>query len=78
MDGIHAANIELSEKVKQLEHSYNSLKNSTSLMLATMPDIQGQRPTKAKVLEESISDGATTEQNHSVLGKSIRWIVLVR
>ncbi|OAD52916.1 hypothetical protein WN48_11162 [Eufriesea mexicana] len=63
---IRAANVELSEKVKQLEHSYNSLKNSTSLMLATVPDIQGQSPTKAKVLEESVSDDTTTEQNHSV------------
>ncbi|CAK9811460.1 EF-hand calcium-binding domain-containing protein 14 [Anthophora plagiata] len=64
---IYAANTKLNEKVKQLEQSYDSLKNSTNLMLATLPDIQSQKVAKAKVLEESISDDATTEQDHSVL-----------
>ncbi|CAK9800998.1 hypothetical protein ANTQUA_LOCUS2660 [Anthophora quadrimaculata] len=64
---IHAANAKLNEKVKQLEQSYDSLKNSTNLMLATLPDIQSQKMAKAKVLKESISDDATTEQDQSVL-----------
>ncbi|CAK9823641.1 EF-hand calcium-binding domain-containing protein 14 [Anthophora retusa] len=64
---IYAANAKLNEKVKQLEQSYDSLKNSTNLMLATLPDIQSQKMAKEKVLEESINDDATTEQDHSVL-----------
>ncbi|XP_017892251.1 uncharacterized protein LOC108632297 [Ceratina calcarata] len=61
---IHAANIELSEKVKQLEQSYDSLKNSTSVMLASIPD--AQRLDKTKISEESQSDYATTERDRNI------------
>ncbi|CAD1468782.1 unnamed protein product, partial [Heterotrigona itama] len=61
---VHASNTELSEKVKQLEQSYGSLKNSTSLMLAMIPN-QVQKLTKTKVLEKPVSEDATTEQDRS-------------
>ncbi|XP_076762124.1 uncharacterized protein LOC143430043 isoform X2 [Xylocopa sonorina] len=64
---IHSVNTELSEKVKQLEQSYESLKNSTSTILAVIPDIQGQRLAKAKLSEEAIGDDVITEQDHSAL-----------
>lgn len=71
MNGILTANIDLREKVKQLEQSYDSLKNSTNLMLAAIPDIQSQRlDIKTKAFEESIGNDATTEKDHR-LGKSI-------
>lgn len=62
---VHASNAELSEKMKQLEQSYGSLKNSTSLMLTMIPN-QVQKLTKTKVLEEPVSEDATTEQDRSV------------
>ncbi|CAL7938859.1 unnamed protein product [Xylocopa violacea] len=62
---IHSVNTELSEKVKQLEQSYESLKNSTSTILAVMPDVQGQRLAKAKLSEESVGDDVITEQDHN-------------
>ncbi|XP_060829211.1 uncharacterized protein LOC132914262 isoform X1 [Bombus pascuorum] len=64
---IHTVNDEISKKMKQLEQSYDSLKNSTSLILAAIPDMQTQRLIKTKILEESIGDVATTEQDRSVL-----------
>lgn len=72
MNGILTANIDLREKVKQLEQSYDSLKNSTNLMLAAIPDIQSQKlDIKTKAFEESIGNDVTTEKDHR-LGKSIR------
>lgn len=65
MNEIHVANTELGERVKQLEQSYAGLKNSTSVMLASIPDIQ--RPGKTKISEESQSDYATTERNRDIL-----------
>ncbi|XP_076625841.1 uncharacterized protein LOC143344085 isoform X1 [Colletes latitarsis] len=62
---IHAANAELNDRMKQLEKSYGNLKNSTSVMLAAIPEIQGQKLNKAKGLEESIDGDATTEQDRS-------------
>lgn len=59
---------ELTEKLKQLENSYNALRNSTSLMLAAIPDIQNQQDVnKGKVIGESVNTDATTEREHSSL-----------
>lgn len=76
MKEIHTANDEISKKMRQLEQSYDSLKNSTSLILAAIPDIQTQRLIKTKILEESIGDVATTKQDRSVLGKLFLSTVL--
>ncbi|XP_006607458.1 uncharacterized protein LOC102678326 [Apis dorsata] len=68
VNGILTANIDLREKVKQLEQSYDSLKNSTNLMLATIPDIQNQRlDIKTKAFEESIGNDVTTEKDHRLV-----------
>ncbi|XP_043512211.1 uncharacterized protein LOC122529820 isoform X1 [Frieseomelitta varia] len=67
---VHASNAELGEKVKQLEQSYGSLKNSTSLMLAMIPN-QVQKLTKMKVLEEPVSEDVTTEQDRSVSDETL-------
>lgn len=68
VNGILTANIDLREKVKQLEQSYDSLKNSTNLMLAAIPDIQSQRlDIKTKTFEESIGNDATTEKDHRLV-----------
>ncbi|XP_003693281.1 uncharacterized protein LOC100863018 [Apis florea] len=68
VNGILTANIDLREKVKQLEQSYDSLKNSTNLMLAAIPDIQSQRlDIKTKAFEESIGNDATTEKDHRLV-----------
>ncbi|XP_076231794.1 uncharacterized protein LOC143177622 isoform X2 [Calliopsis andreniformis] len=64
---IYSVNAGLNEKVKQLEQSYGTLKNSTNLMLAVMPEIQNQKLNKAKSLEQSVSEDITTEQNRNVL-----------
>lgn len=76
MSEIHAANAELTEKVKQLEQSYGSLKNSTGMMLATIPDIQSLKLAKAKILDDSFRGNLTTEQDRNVLGKSTKLIHL--
>ncbi|XP_043796803.1 uncharacterized protein LOC122717118 [Apis laboriosa] len=68
VNGILTTNIDLREKVKQLEQSYDSLKNSTNLMLAAIPDIQNQRlDIKTKAFEESIGNDATTEKDHRLV-----------
>ncbi|PBC26772.1 uncharacterized protein LOC107992612 [Apis cerana] len=68
VNGILTANIDLREKVKQLEQSYDSLKNSTNLMLAAIPDIQSQKlDIKTKAFEESIGNDATTEKDHRLV-----------
>ncbi|KOX71136.1 hypothetical protein WN51_04671 [Melipona quadrifasciata] len=67
---VHASNAELSEKMKQLEQSYGSLKNSTSLMLTMIPN-QVQKLIKTKVLEEPVSEDATTEQDRSVSDETL-------
>ncbi|XP_076681180.1 uncharacterized protein LOC143375691 isoform X2 [Andrena cerasifolii] len=64
---VHAANEQLNEKMKQLEQSYGTLRNSTNVMLAAAPDVQAQKVSRAKSLEESVGGDATTEQNHSAL-----------
>ncbi|XP_034181011.1 uncharacterized protein LOC117604718 isoform X2 [Osmia lignaria lignaria] len=58
---IYAANTELNKKVKQLEQSYGDLKNSTSIMLAAVPDSQSQK-LKEKVSEESSVGKVTTDR----------------
>lgn len=67
VNDIYAANTKLSEKMKQLEQSYGDLKNSTNIMVATMPEIHSQKLSKDKVLEKSFVGELTTEPDRSVL-----------
>lgn len=61
----------LSQKVKQLEQLYNTLRNSTSTMFATRSEIQnspGIDKEKSQIAE-SLNLDVTTEQDHSALGE---------
>ena len=69
---VRAASEQLNEKMKQLQQSYGTLRNSTNVMLAAAPDVQAEKLSRPNSLEESIKGDATTEQNHSELGKLTR------
>ncbi|XP_015429288.1 PREDICTED: uncharacterized protein LOC107186011 [Dufourea novaeangliae] len=64
---IYVVHADLNDRVKHLEQSYGTLRNSTSVMLAGIPDIQGPKPHNAKDLKESIVGDTTTEQIRSGL-----------
>ncbi|XP_011872023.1 PREDICTED: uncharacterized protein LOC105564328 isoform X2 [Vollenhovia emeryi] len=57
---IRTTDVELIGKLKQLEQSYNGLKNSSSLMLATVSEIQNQQHVNKFKLSES-NGNVTTE-----------------
>ncbi|XP_070154315.1 EF-hand calcium-binding domain-containing protein 14 isoform X2 [Polyergus mexicanus] len=58
---IRATDVELIGKFKQLEQSYNGLKNSTSIMFATVSEIQNQQQVNKIKLSEPLSSDITTE-----------------
>ncbi|XP_029157083.1 uncharacterized protein LOC114929658 isoform X3 [Nylanderia fulva] len=61
---IRATDVELINKFKQLEQSYNGLKNSTSIMFATLSEMETQRVSKVK-LPESLNSDVTTETDRA-------------
>ncbi|XP_076166126.1 uncharacterized protein LOC143146036 isoform X2 [Ptiloglossa arizonensis] len=67
VNNIHTVNTKLDDRIKQLEQSYGSLKNSTSVMLAAIPEIQDQKLNRAKSLKESIAGYTTTEENRNAI-----------
>lgn len=64
---IHATDVELISKLKRLEQSYNGLKNSTSIMFATVSKIQNQQQVSKK-LPELLNSDITTEANYDATG----------
>lgn len=58
---IRATDVELINKFKQLEQSYNGLKNSTSIMFATVSEMQNQQRVSKVKLPESLNNDVTTE-----------------
>ncbi|XP_012220408.1 EF-hand calcium-binding domain-containing protein 14 isoform X2 [Linepithema humile] len=58
---IRTTNVELINKFKQLEQSYNGLKNSTSIMFATVSEMQNQQQVNKIKLPESLMGDITTE-----------------
>nr|XP_033329634.1 uncharacterized protein LOC117222181 isoform X1 [Megalopta genalis]XP_033329635.1 uncharacterized protein LOC117222181 isoform X1 [Megalopta genalis] len=64
---IHTANADLSDKVKQLEQSHTTPRNSRSPMLGALRESPAQGPNKARSLKESIAGYVTTEQNRNGL-----------
>ncbi|XP_054010994.1 uncharacterized protein LOC128893780 isoform X2 [Hylaeus anthracinus] len=62
---IYAVNAQLNDRMKQLEQSYDTLKNSTSAMLAAIPGVQSQKLKRPKSLEGSIVGDVPIEQDHS-------------
>lgn len=62
---IRATDVELIGKFKQLEQSYNGLKNSTSIMFATVSEIQNQQQVSKIKLPEPLNSDITTETDRS-------------
>lgn len=65
---IHATDVELISKFKRLEQSYNGLKNSTSIMFATVSEIQNQQQVSKIKLPESLNSDITTEADRDPTG----------
>lgn len=69
MNEIRATDVELISKFKQLEQSYNGLKNSTSIMFATVSEMQNQQQvSKIKLGPESLNSDVTTETDRGATG----------
>lgn len=67
MSEIRTTDMELINKFKQLEQSYNGLKNSTSIMFATVSEIQNQQQVN-KIKPESLNGDMTTEMDRGATG----------
>lgn len=65
---IRATDVELINKFKQLEQSYNGLKNSTSIMFATVSEMQNQQRVSKIKLQESLNSDVTTETDRDATG----------
>ncbi|XP_011641698.1 uncharacterized protein LOC105430061 isoform X2 [Pogonomyrmex barbatus] len=61
MNEIRATDVDLINKFKQLEQSYVGLKNSTSIMFATVSEMQNQQQVNKIKLSESLNSDMTTE-----------------
>ncbi|XP_018367091.1 PREDICTED: uncharacterized protein LOC108763731 isoform X3 [Trachymyrmex cornetzi] len=62
MNEVRTTDVELIGKLKQLEQSYNGLKNFTNIIFTTVSEIQNQQQINKIKLPESLSD-VTTEIN---------------
>jgi len=65
---IRTTDVELINKFKQLEQSYNGLKNSTSIMFATVSEMQNQQQVNKIKLPESLNSDITTEADRGATG----------
>lgn len=68
MNEMRATDSELIGKLKQLEQTYKGLKNSTSIMFATVNDIQNQQQISKIKLTDSLSGDMTTEADRGATG----------
>lgn len=68
MNEIRTTDSELIGKFKQLEQTYKGLKNSTSIMFATVNDIQNQQQINKIKLTDSLTEDMTTETDHGATG----------
>lgn len=68
MNEIRTTHVELIGKFKQLEQTYNGLKNSTNIMFATVNDIQNQQQISKIKLSDSLSGDMTTEPIRNATG----------
>jgi len=67
MNEIRTTDAKLIGKFKQLEQSYNGLKNSTSIMFATVSEMQNQQQVNKIKLSEPLND-MTTETDRGATG----------
>lgn len=68
MNEVRTTDVELLGRLKQLEQSYNGLKNSTSIMFATVSEMQNQQQISKIRLTEPLSE-VTTETDRGALGE---------
>lgn len=72
MNEIRTTDVELLGKLKQLEQSYNGLKNSTSIMFATVSEMQNEQQVNRIKLPELLNGNMTTETDRGATGKIIQ------
>ncbi|KAG5315948.1 EFC14 protein, partial [Acromyrmex insinuator] len=63
MNEVRTTDVELIGKLKQLEQSYNGLKNFTNIIFTTVSEMQNQQQINKIKLPESLSGDMTTEMN---------------
>ncbi|KAG5319914.1 EFC14 protein, partial [Acromyrmex charruanus] len=63
MNEVRTTDVELIGKLKQLEQSYNGLKNFTNIIFTTVSEMQNQQQINKIKLPESLSGDVTTEMN---------------
>jgi len=68
MNEIRTTDVELIGKFKQLEQSYNGLKNSTSIIFATVSEMQNQQQINKIKLLEPLNGDMTTETDRGATG----------
>jgi len=68
MKEIRTTDVELIGKFKQLEQSYNGLKNSTSIIFATVSEMQNQQQINKIKLLEPLNGDITTETDRDATG----------
>jgi len=68
MKEIRTTDVELIGKFKQLEQSYNGLKNSTSIIFATVSEMQNQQQINKIKLLEPLNGDITTETDRGATG----------
>ena len=71
MNEVRTTDVELIGKLKQLEQSYNGLKNFTNIIFTTVSEMQNQQQINKIKLPESLSGDMTTEMNRDATGKVI-------
>lgn len=69
MNEVRTTDVELLGKLKQLEQSYNGLKNSTSIMFATVSEMQNQQQINKIKLTEPLNGDMTTETDRGAIGE---------
>ncbi|KYN34876.1 hypothetical protein ALC56_10844 [Trachymyrmex septentrionalis] len=70
MNEVRTTDVELIGKLKQLEQSYNGLKNFTNIIFTTVSEMQTQQQINKIKLSESLNGDGTTEINRDATGKS--------
>ncbi|XP_018052662.1 PREDICTED: uncharacterized protein LOC108690072 isoform X3 [Atta colombica] len=67
MNEVRTTDIELIGKLKQLEQSYNGLKNFTNIIFTTVSEMQNQQQINKIKLPKSLSGDVTTEMNRDAI-----------
>lgn len=69
MNEVRTTDVELIGKLKQLEQSYNGLKNFTNIIFTTVSEMQNQQQINKIKLPEPLSGDVTTEMDRGATGK---------